>query len=497
MVEVEKRPVEFLTFTTGEKTAQVERKDIYKVKDATNTLASLGIKQHTTRTYKIINHLVPNSTISNPNDRRVLHSLSQEDLTKIIEYSIQDHESRNTQNVRPYAIDTANETIIELRGITDYKWRMFEPLLDMLRTTREQTESGETQIIPMPYVEVQEFFPEDTPTKSIHTAFLELNTALAPNGWSIMRKGEGPRKPIDAPWFLRGPDDNGLQSTRNPVYAQLRREYNKSVAEQRSETAEKRFDHEVFETSLLLHCVSNLSNPYAKATFTKNPVQAMTSILTADVRLQKIIGDEIPPLEFFKKSIEGATKRMRGKTREELSEIQEKILPMWNRVRIDYGQHPKTVIFEHFSQPDYNIPLDQKNNDTGNLEADTITPKRTQGSRGKNKEAIPGRLKNEATVVLLEADGNKIYGLYKNEREILRLLINASKDGPISRTELIELCKTNGLTKLKVSQFNRYLSTIKDALLESLYYIEISKPNNRSNEESDYRFTKKPPHHSA
>lgn len=105
MVESERKPQEFLTFTSGENTAQIPLRQTYNPKDVINTLAVLGIKQQSTETYKIINKLAPNSRISSTSqDNRVRHSLTQEDLTNIVEHSIQKHESARNKPVKNYTL---------------------------------------------------------------------------------------------------------------------------------------------------------------------------------------------------------------------------------------------------------------------------------------------------------------------------------------------------------------------------------------------------------
>ena len=80
----------------------------------------------------------------------------------------------------------------------------------------------------------------------------------------------------------------------------------------------------------------------------------MLSLLPKDLQLKDII-DNKTPLEYFQERINDVVNSMAGKTYEKLSEIQQKIMPLWNELKKQSGQHPKTVIFEHFnSDPDSN-----------------------------------------------------------------------------------------------------------------------------------------------
>ena len=352
MVELEQRPVEFLTFERGDITANVPAKNFYTTKDVTNTLALLGIKQNSTKTYDMIGQLPANSEISNPNDRRVVRKLTQDDLRNIIELSIQKHES--PKNIRAYAI--SSEATIELRGITDYKWKICEPLLNELRSTRKQTEEGVIQTTPLAYKIVKSFFPESAALKQLmlYTIFPDLNRALAPSGWSVVREGQGPKKSINAPWFLRGPDDNGVYDKGVPKAPNQENMYDSASTftkekKRAVERAVKQFDRMAFGTSLLHLCLSNLTNPGAKTSFTKNLAQAMSRFLPIGLKLQDVIGKETPQ-EYFQELIrETVNNSMVGKSHEDLPEKQQEIMPLWNQLKIESGQRPDMVIFEHFN----------------------------------------------------------------------------------------------------------------------------------------------------
>ncbi len=272
------------------------------------------------------------------------------------------HES-SAENVRPYAIDIASETTIELTGITDHNWKVCKPLLDKLRETRKQTESGEIQSAPIPFREIRKMFPEKISQQTIFKSFRILNIALSPSGWSVIRVGEKPIKPVYAPWFLRGPEDNGVQNKGQSKQPKRENIHDKTVSEDKKQVAMKRFDRLAFGTSLLHQCLSNLTHPDAKAIFTKDPAQAMLSLLPTDIKLQDLI-DKKTPLEYFQESIENAVNSMRGRNYQQLSEKQQTIIELWEELKKQSGQPPKTVVFEHFSRPNSNKPLDQGNNDT-------------------------------------------------------------------------------------------------------------------------------------
>lgn len=417
---------------------------------------------------------------------------------------VQKREPRDTKKDRLYLIDIANEIVIKLQGITEYKWKIYEPLLDALRTTRTQTETGEIQTTPITRQEVKSFFPEKVSDGIINNAFQDLNKAMSHSGWSVDREGRKSKIPIDAPWYLSGPDENGDQKNGQATKSKQEDIYVTSVNEQRKRIAEKHFDRIDYGTKLLHSWLTHHTNPNAKKFFTTNLEEFMSNYLPPDLKLDRIIGKKTSK-EAFQELIGDVLKSMEGKTYEELPEIQKPILPMWNSLKKQSGQHPKTIILESFSTHDSNnTSLNQTDDKNFQMEEVILIPKPIKiSSSNKVKVATLVRAKDESTSVVLDDEGNKIYGLYKAEREILRLLIIASKEGPISRTNFIELCKTKRLTKLKVLQFYRYLSTIKNALSESLYYIEISPhidPSTKKEslpKESDYRFTKKPPITSA
>ena len=224
-------------------------------------------------------------------------------------------------NIRSFLI--ADETTIKLSGISDYKWKIYEPLLNALCTTRAQTESGEIQITPLASEIVKSFFPENVEENSmLYTAFQELNKALAPNKWSVIREGQGLKKPVDAPWFLRGPDDNVVQIKLQPYDSVFTEEKKRAV-----EHAVEQFDRMAFGASLLHRSLSYLTNPDAKAISTKDPVQIMSNLLPKDLQLKDIIENKTP-LEYFQESIRMAVNSMAGKTVKELSEKQKPIVPL-------------------------------------------------------------------------------------------------------------------------------------------------------------------------
>lgn len=366
-----------MTFTNGEKTAEVPHKDTYNAKDVISTLALFGIKKQSKAIYT---ELVSRSTTPTQPDLRIRHVITQDYFERIIQHFIQMQESVKRPNIRSFSI--ADETTIKLFGITDYKWKIYEPLLMALRATRKQIESGELQITPIAYEVVKRFFPENASEDSMfYTVFHELNKALAPNGWSVIREGEGTKKPVDAPWFLRGPDDNVVQNKRVSKVPKQEDIYASVVANERKErkrVAVEQFDRMAFGTFLLHLCLSNLTNPDAKAIFTNNPAQVMSSLLPTGLELQDIIGEKTPQ-EYFQESIQAAVNSMAGKNYEELSEKQKLIVPLWNRLKIDLGQRPDMVIFKHFSGHDSSKLLDQGNNDVDNLKEDIIRPNRTRG----------------------------------------------------------------------------------------------------------------------
>ena len=263
-------------------------------------------------------------------------------------------------NIRSFPV--ADGAIIELSGITDYKWGIYEPLLNALRATRKQTESGEMQIIPLAYEIVKSSFTENVSAKStFNTAFQELNRALVPSGWSVVKE-QGPKKPIGAPWFLRGPDDNGVYNKGVSKVPKQGDAYEGVIAEQRKRLAVAQFDRMAFGTSLLHLCLSHLTNPDAKATFTKDPGEVMSSLLPRGLKLQDIIGEKTPT-KYFQESIQEAVNSMTGKTYEELSKTQQPIMPSWNQLKIDSGQHPVMIICKRFSEHNPNKPLDETTSD--------------------------------------------------------------------------------------------------------------------------------------
>lgn len=335
-----------MTFLNGDITANPPVKQTYTSRDVFETLGQLGIKKHYTTIYAGLLELAPRSRISTPDDGHIHYSLPQDDFKRIIHHFIQMQESPRRPNIRSFEI--TDGTTIELRGINDFNWKVCKPLLDELRTTRKQTESGEIKITPVPFKEVRRLFPSNTSQQSIFRLFKILNTAINPSGWSIIRVGEGPRKPVDAPWFLEGPNDNGVQNKGQPKKPVQKNIFDRSISEERRQIAEKTFDRIAFATSLLLNCVANLSHPDAKAIFTKDATQLMLSLLPTNVRLQNVIGEKTPQ-EYFQESIQMAINDMAGKTYEELPEQQKPIMPFWNILRIESGKPPKTVIFEHFS----------------------------------------------------------------------------------------------------------------------------------------------------
>jgi hypothetical protein len=73
------------------------------------------------------------------------------------------------------------------------------------------------------------------------------------------------------------------------------------------------------------------------------------------------------------------------------------------------------------------------------------------------------------------------------------VIINASKNGPISRTDLITQYNNNRTHPISLDRLARSLSIIREILTDSLYCVEISEVNDESNEEPAYRFAKKPP----
>ena len=277
-------------------------------------------------------------------------------------------------NIRSFLI--ADETTIKLSGISDYKWKIYEPLLNALCTTRAQTESGEIQITPLASEIVKSFFPENVEENSmLYTAFQELNKALAPNKWSVIREGQAPKKPVDAPWSLRGPDDNVVQIKLQPKEPNQENIYGSVFTEEKKRAVEhavEQFDRMAFGTSLLHRSLSYLTNPDAKAISTKDPVQIMSNLLPKDLQLKDIIENKTP-LEYFQESIRMAVNSMAGKPVEELSEIRKPIVPLWNRLKIDSGQRPDRVIFKHFNGTNSNEPLDEINS---NNDVDGETDKR-------------------------------------------------------------------------------------------------------------------------
>lgn len=307
---------------------------------------------------------------------------------------IEMQESAKRPNIRFFLI--ADDTTIQLSGITDYKWKIYEPLLNALRATRKQTESGEIQITPLAYEIVRKFFPENASKNSMFfTVFRELNKALAPNGWSVVREGQGPKKPVGAPWFLKGPNDNGVKAKgvlKVPKQDNMSDSTDSSTKEKKRalERAVEEFDRIAFGTSLLRLCLSSLTRPDAKESFTKNPGQAMSILLPPGLKLQDIIGEKTPQ-EYFQESIRMAVNSMAGKTYEELSEKQKPIMPFWNKLKIDSGQRPDMVIFQHFSGPNSNEPLGEtsRDNDSGaETEEKVILKRKSAGGRlrGKNKK---------------------------------------------------------------------------------------------------------------
>lgn len=283
-------------------------------------------------------------------------------------------ESVKSKNIRSFEITDGE--IIEPEGITHYKWLTCEPLLNALRTTRIQTESGEVQISPISYEKVRSLFPKGTRWTTIYNSLQMLNNSLAPSGWSILRQGEATKKPIDAPWFLRGPDD-GAQNNEQPN-PQQKTISNRTLGGEKREAALKQFDPLAYGDRLLLSFLTNVLHPEFEKNFTKDLCQFMSSCLPADLKLRDILGNKTPQ-ECFQEIIKNSINSMAGKTYEELSEIQQKIMPRWNELKINSGQHPKIAISEHFSEHDSNKPLDQGNNDAGNSEEDIIKPKRTRG----------------------------------------------------------------------------------------------------------------------
>lgn len=347
MVELEQKPTQFLTFTIGEKTTQVPLQQTYGAKEVMTTLRGLGMGIHATKVYDLLNQLTESQ--SNPqNDGRLRYKLSQEEFGTTIDHFIQRRESRDGEKVRPYIIDPTNQTVIELRGISDQTWAIYEPLLNALRKTRRQTESGETQIAPIDYQEVRSLFPKNTSPKQIHMLCYKLKKALAPHGWSIDRQGKGHIKPLQAPWFLRGPADNDIQNKVEPKAKRQANPRDMAVLEQKKRIALEQFDRLAFGTCLLHSCVSILTNPEAKKIFTKNLEQLMSSHLPKGISLQDVIGEKTPE-EYFQESIRVAVNSMAGKTYEELSEIQQKIMPRWNLLKKQSGQRPDMVIFERFT----------------------------------------------------------------------------------------------------------------------------------------------------
>lgn len=362
MVELEQKLVKPLAFTYRDITANAPAQQTYTAKDVMNTLALLGIKKQSKAIYT---ELVSHSTTPTQPDLRIRHVITQDGFKRIIQNFIQMRESAKRPNTRSFLI--ADETIVELSGITDYKWKIYEPLLNALRATRKQTESGEIQITPIAYEIVKRFFPENASEDSMfYTVFHELNKALTPNGWSVIREGQGPKKPIDAPWFLRGPDDNVVQNKRVSKIPKQDNIYDSDRAEQRKHLAVGQFDRMAFGTSLLHLCLSNLTNSDAKAIFTNNSAQVMSNLLPTGLKLQDIIGEKTPQ-GYFQESIRMAVNSMAGKNYEELSEKQQAITQLWNRLRIDSKQHPKMVIFQHFSGPNSNEPLNEISSDNDNI----------------------------------------------------------------------------------------------------------------------------------
>lgn len=162
-----------------------------------------------------------------------------------------------------------------------------------------------------------------------------------------MRAGKGRRKPFDAPWFLRGPDDNGVQN-KPQLKPKQQNTYDMTVNEQKKRVTLKQFDPLDFGTSLLHQSLSNLTNPDAKEVFTNDPARLMSSLLPTEIKLQDIIGDKTPQ-EYFQERIQEAINSMAGKAYQELPQKQQPIVPLWNTLKKQSGQHPKTVILEHFS----------------------------------------------------------------------------------------------------------------------------------------------------
>lgn len=360
MVELEQRPVKSLAFTYRDLTANAPVQQDYTAKDVMDTLALLGIKKQSKIIYA---ELVSYLTTPIQPDLRIRHVITQDGFTRIIQHFIQMQEFAKRPNIRSFLI--ADETTIQLSGITDYKWKIYEPLLNALRATRKQTESGEIQIIPLAYEIVKSFFPENASEDSMfYTVFHELNKALAPNGWSVIREGQGSKKPVHAPWFLRSPDDNVVQNKRQPK-PNKESVFDRTVSKEKKQALVEQFDRMAFGTFLLHLCLSNLTNPDAKAIFTNNPAQVMSNLLPTGLKLQDIIGEKTPQ-EYFQELIQAAVNSMAGKTYEKLSEKQQSIMQLWNRLRTDSGQYPKMVIFQHFSGPNSNEPLNEISSDNDN-----------------------------------------------------------------------------------------------------------------------------------
>jgi len=386
MVESEQKPPQFLTFKHADATATIPVQATYIANDVMKINSALGINLDPSRIYEVIRRLAPNSKVPNQDDLRITHSLTQHDLQSVVKHFIESDEAKKNKNIRSFEI--TDDEIIDLEGITDFYWIICEPLLNALRTTRNQTESGEIQITPIPFKEVRKLFPDKISQQTIFKLFKILNTSLNPSGWSIEQEGKGPKKPFDAPWFLSGPDDNGVQNKRQPEKPKQKNIFERNLADLRRESAKKNFDRIDFGTGLL-HCsLSHLIHPEAKKTFTKNLKDFMSSFLPPDLKLQDVIGDKTLQ-EYFADSINVAEQNASGKKYEQLSVKQKAIVNSWFLLELESGNDPKTVIFEHFSGHNSKKPLDESNNK--NTDAKPMNSSRAP--RGKNKEATQGALR--------------------------------------------------------------------------------------------------------